>query len=220
MYGRIRSHYVTFNIIQNMDIKTSNEINSFNPTFSVMKGIAIISVVIGHTINDDRFVNQYHLATFFFVSGYFLKYFHINNLRYFIWNKFKHLYIPYMKFGVLFLLIHNILYYLHIANNRYNWNDIIHEIRNFTIGLTSQEPLMGAMWFLPALFVVSVIAASTISISKKYTNTNILIIAIPVIGYILCKLEIKSPRCLWEYMQICSIYFIGFYYKNMRTILK
>ena len=41
-----------------------------------MKGIAIISVVVGHVFvrtDIEEFVNQYHLAVFFFVAGYFFK---------------------------------------------------------------------------------------------------------------------------------------------------
>lgn len=42
--------------------------------FDIMKGLAIISVVAGHCSVPiiEGFVNQYHLATFYFVAGYFL----------------------------------------------------------------------------------------------------------------------------------------------------
>lgn len=49
-------------------------LNTKDEVFSIMKGIAIISVVIGHTIvgsNVEIIVNHYHLATFFFVSGFY-----------------------------------------------------------------------------------------------------------------------------------------------------
>lgn len=41
--------------------------------FNIMKGLAIISVVAGHCGVSvvEGFVNQYHLATFYFVAGYF-----------------------------------------------------------------------------------------------------------------------------------------------------
>jgi len=42
-----------------------NKERKLDRTFSIMKGIAIISVVVGHVIDNDRFVNQYHLAVFF-----------------------------------------------------------------------------------------------------------------------------------------------------------
>ncbi len=47
--------------------------NNRNDIFSMMKGIAIIAVVIGHCSIPcvEGFVNQFHLATFYFVAGYF-----------------------------------------------------------------------------------------------------------------------------------------------------
>lgn len=53
-------------------------------SIDVLKGIGIISVVIGHAMNTDnyysgsvelirKFVYLYHLAVFFFCSGYLLK---------------------------------------------------------------------------------------------------------------------------------------------------
>ena len=56
----------------------------YDTTFSIMKGIAIISVVLGHAFvgtSIETIVNQYHLATFFFVSGYFLKEKQVQNLK-------------------------------------------------------------------------------------------------------------------------------------------
>lgn len=60
-----------------------------------MKGIAIISVVIGHVFvqtNIEEFVNQYHLAVFFFVAGYFFKDKYIQSPQQFI-KKELNLYI-------------------------------------------------------------------------------------------------------------------------------
>ena len=44
----------------------------YDTTISTMKGIAIIGVVVGHCVLSswiENFVNQWHLATFFFVAG-------------------------------------------------------------------------------------------------------------------------------------------------------
>ena len=71
---------------------------AYNTTFSIMKGLAIISVVLGHCaihpfIND--FVNQYHLAVFFFVAGYFFKTKSLTNFKSYALKKVKRLYIPF-----------------------------------------------------------------------------------------------------------------------------
>ncbi len=191
-------------------------------TFSVMKGIAITGVVVGHTCVGtycDTFVNQFDLATFFFVAGYFLKEKYLTDLKSFIWRRFKQLYIPFMLFGLLFIITHNLFYRINIESNQYDWGSIFHELRNITIGMTSEEPLMGAMWFCPALLIVSIISATVLKFVKNQSNVFfklLFIISIPLIGWTLCLLIIKSPRCLWEYMQICGIYYAGYYFHKYK----
>jgi fucose 4-O-acetylase-like acetyltransferase len=100
----------------------------------------------------------------------------------------------------------------------YEWEDVVHEIRNITIGMTTEEPLAGAMWFCPALLVVSILSAIAIKWETKQTTITKkigVLFFFPVLGCLLCSLQIKSPRCLWEYMQICSIFCAGFYFKKI-----
>lgn len=85
----------------------------YNPTFAIMKGIAIISVVIGHCPSNtfiEDFVNQYHLAVFFFVAGYFFKTKYLSNMKKFVGKRVKSLYVPFVSFCLTFLLLHNFFY--------------------------------------------------------------------------------------------------------------
>lgn len=85
----------------------------YNPTFAIMKGIAIISVVIGHCPSNpfvEDFVNQYHLAVFFFVAGYFFKSKYLCNTKMFVSKRMKSLYVPFVSFCLVFLLLHNFFY--------------------------------------------------------------------------------------------------------------
>lgn len=54
--------------------KMTNTTKTYDSTISLMKGIAIISVLVGHASGElsfaDKLVIQYHLATFFFIAGY------------------------------------------------------------------------------------------------------------------------------------------------------
>ena len=82
-----------------------------DPTVSIMKGIAILSVVIGHATTGtsmEIFVNQYHLAVFFFVAGYCFNIKHLQNLYAYSWRRFSSLYVPFMKFGCFYLISHNL----------------------------------------------------------------------------------------------------------------
>ena len=87
--------------------------SQYNPTFAIMKGIAIISVVFGHCPPNSfvsNFVNQYHLSVFFFVAGYFFKEKYLDSLRMYIVRRIKSLYMPFVSFCLAFLLLHNLFY--------------------------------------------------------------------------------------------------------------
>ena len=62
--------------------------------FSIMKGLGIIFVVVGHTSYSPvhNFVYLFHLAVFYFVAGYFFKDKYIDDKLLFLWKKIKSLY--------------------------------------------------------------------------------------------------------------------------------
>ena len=67
-------------------------LNKYNMTLAIMKGIAIVSVVAGHCTMYkvvENYVNQYHLAVFFFVAGYFLTDKYVNSPILLIKKRFK-----------------------------------------------------------------------------------------------------------------------------------
>lgn len=80
--------------------KMKNITKTYDSTISLMKGIAIISVLVGHASGElsfaDKLVNQYHLATFFFIAGYFVKQRDIDYIFIYVWKKVKSLYIPFV----------------------------------------------------------------------------------------------------------------------------
>lgn len=89
----------------------------------------------------------------------------------------KSLYMPFVKFEIEFLLLHNIFYYLNLTENEYSIGDIVKEVFNPTIRITSSGHLIGAMWFYPALLIASLYVSQmanikiipTIKIQNKYT---------------------------------------------------
>lgn len=143
----------------------------------MVKGMAIILVVMGHDAAPKKnLIYLFHMAVFFIASGY------VNKLKYsqsgkqvkeFICNKLKTLWIPYVIYCAIFILGNN----LFVRWNLYTTNSAITDyvqgpyIRTFnTLSLTDRlskifhdtllfqgEPqLLGAIWFLRVLFIVAV----------------------------------------------------------------
>lgn len=78
---------------------------------------------------------------------------------------------------------------------------------------------MGAMWFLPALFWVSLISFLFLRLSKENTVRGAIFLLGLIIGGICCHLHIKSPYCLWQYLQVCMIFFMGNVFRGIEPII-
>lgn len=185
-----------------------------------MKGLAITSVVIGHcTLFPfiERFVNQYHLAVFFFVSGYFFKERYIEEKRIFVWKKMKKLYLLFVISGIVFLLFHPLLTRLHVYDTPLTWKYVGNEFLNLSVRLTSNDPMMGAMWFCPALMGVSFIAFVAFCLTKGFSlwkRSIVFLLMVTMGGVNIHLIGLKSPYCIWQYMIVVGIYYMGWLFSQ------
>lgn len=76
------------------------------------KGVAIISVVLGHALDDDfslcTFIYIFHMPFFFILAGYLLnldKWGGAKNFKNFLTKLFKRLLVPYYLANILFFPI-------------------------------------------------------------------------------------------------------------------
>lgn len=140
--------------------------------FDIMKGLAIISVVAGHCGVPivEGFVNQYHLATFYFVAGYFFSPHYIDDAKSFVVKRIKRLYLPFVCYGLAFLLLHNVFCSLGLYRTDavYSTGDFFRNGLRLLFQLVSFEPFMGAMWFASSLLTVSVVYVAVRKISGPH----------------------------------------------------
>lgn len=139
------------------DIKAffSKSEDSRDETFDILKGIAIISVIMGHCgVGPLRaFIFSFHMPLFFFITGYFLK---IRPLNKEIGLSLKRLIIPYVFSAVCIFLIAAIRNY---ADNA--WIDISYTkgyVIKFLLGFKGEayptwlDGTIMTFWFLWAMF--------------------------------------------------------------------
>lgn len=157
-----------------------------NVYIDIMKGIGIISVVIGHTVDTiDIFgytfhilqlVYTYHMALFFFCSGYLFKEKYLENPFNYIGQKVKGLYIPFIKYVTIYALLANVFAAMGIldlvsaglATEKYmDFGAVITMIGN---GLTFESPgmFLTAFWFIPVLFFSMCLFCYVLSKFKHY----------------------------------------------------
>lgn len=141
----------------------------------ILKGIGIILVVIGHANCPQVLraaIYSFHMPLFFICSGFFFSLKDVSNYKNFIQRRVLRLYIPFVKWSILFLFLHNFFYNIGLLNSEYgnisgicsdyySWKDIIVHLINIVFRMSGYEVfLLGAYWFLRALFVGSVLLCS------------------------------------------------------------
>lgn len=132
----------------------------------VAKGIGIILVVIGHcTIGTPlfHFIYQFHMPFFFFISGIFYQDKYDSKPLQFLRNKFKGLYIPYIKYSIILIIVYSIYYYF--AYSSLYYDDLPKLLIQIATGF-ARPYLGGALWFLTSLLIVSLLFVS-IRVSLK-----------------------------------------------------
>ena len=151
-----------------------------NNYIAIAKAIGIILMVVGHSGCPSiisRFLYTFHMPLFFFCSGYLYKEVtDTETYKKYAKRKIKGLYYPYLKWSVLFLLLHNLFCRVNIYNSithssYYDYEDYIRQLLR-TIVMSDYELLLRPFWFIKALLLASIGVAS-ISVLQKYYFKNI-----------------------------------------------
>lgn len=159
----------------------------------IARGIAIICVIIGHSMGKYypnylvKLIYAFHIPIFFILSGYLYRPKKVNN---FFHSSWFNLLIPYITTVILELILYS-LFLIHknsfIAPSRVN---SVHEFlisAIYGIGAPTKLPLInfpinaiGAIWFLMAFFIGTQIF--NIVMSLKFNNNDLLYKVLIILG--------------------------------------
>ena len=127
-------------------------------------------MVIGHSACPafmGRFIYSFHMPLFFIASGYFFSTKYTDDKFLFIKKRFKGLYLPFVKWSLIFLFLHNQFFKANILNARFgrselfSFEDIIKKAFNIitcmkkllltvmltvTTALFAQKPIELPLW--------------------------------------------------------------------------
>lgn len=115
------------------------------------RGLGMILVVLGHTnFIGMKWIYLFHIPLFFIVSGALFSVSSPVSSK--VLGKLKRLYLPNLKYGIMFLLLHNLFVSLHLyaGAEHYSVTDYFRGL--IKILCWGNEELGGAMWFLRSLF--------------------------------------------------------------------
>ena len=156
-----------------------------NAVISICKGIAIILMVVGHAEAPDfltRLIYTLHMPLFFITAGYFFSRKYLADPWSFCARRFSGLYLPFLKWSIVFLLLHNVWFHLGLLNEQYgNWTGgvthpyTLHQMAaRLMLIVTSMsgydEFIAGAFWFFRGLLVASILFMVLYRIVDSHTR--------------------------------------------------
>lgn len=206
-----------------------------NEYADILKGIGILSIVLGHScwfifnnnVPAGPFVYTYHLMIFMFIIGYLFdldKFEKDKNYKYqYIGKQIIKMLSLYFMYNLVFVLAHNSFVHLHMIDaNYYHLRDIVKSIIT-GISFSTNEILLGALWFIPMMLIAKIIFV--ILYSKNFFNHRMSnIISIGLLTGILGTALVYYKESLPYFIQISliSIFFIclGIIYKRYENYFK
>lgn len=142
-----------------------------NVTLSICKGLGIILMVIGHAEAPELINNclyTFHMPLFFIAAGYFFSRKYLDDPWSFCSRRVKGLYLPFIKWSVAYLLLHNLWHSLGILNESYgnwtggvthpySWHEAMVRLLRIFFGMSGYDEFMaGAFWFFRGLLIASI----------------------------------------------------------------
>ena len=190
-----------------------------NAQISIAKGWGISLMVIGHSGCPQYFhdfIYNFHMVLFYFLSGFFFQDKKIvKNGRNFMVRKFRGLFWTYIKWSIVFILLHNFFYEIGFNETTLSQQEMWINIKRSIMGMYQGERFLGAYWFLISLFWEIVIFSFIVWIDSlffiKYLKP-ILVFTLFCIGLI--SIELGIDILINRELMILPFFYLGYLVGN------
>lgn len=181
---------------------TNNIASKRNSVISICKGIAIILMVMGHAEPPtliSNFIYIFHMPLFFITAGYFFSRKYMDDPWSFCVKRFKGLYVPFVKWSVFFLLLHNFWFEIGLLNEQYgnwtggvthpySWREFFKRLFLIVTSMSGYDEFMaGAFWFFRGLLVASILFLLTYKLIDSHTRLTpvwgVVVVCLMVLGF-------------------------------------
>ncbi|MBP3843506.1 MAG: acyltransferase family protein [Prevotella sp.] len=206
-----------------------------NNYITIAKALAMIFVVVWHSrgfYDVGIFVMFFAVPLFFFTSGFFYKIPQDNEgLKQYLIKRVKGLYSPYLKWGLFFLLLHNVFFYLHLYDSQYGYEgntSHIYSLRDFgaclvdlVFKMTTHEQMLGAFWFIRVLFIAAVFISVLTYLVNKVVPVNkwLLLAFLSILTFAASYLKLSIPLIgKVDLVFFASVFFLsGWIYRDYES---
>lgn len=182
-----------------------------NNSISIAKAIGIILMVIGHSgcpLLLYKSIYLFHMPLFFFCSGLFFKGITTKRTAFlFLKKKFKYLYVPFVRWSLLFLVFHNILMSVGIYNTNYGYNggssyysieEMMRKLFLILFTMRDYEELLGGFWFIRTLFISSILIAIFSFVLRNLEKKKHIIMCIIFISFAVIIRRFAPDSEIWR----------------------
>ncbi len=153
-------------------------------TFSILKALAIILVVLAHAAAPtylSRFAYMVGVPAFFVLSGFFFRWDNLERPSELIVRRIKRLYIPFIKWGIVLLLLHNWFFQIGFLSeiygnaeggvtHPYDWLQSAQHLWSMVFNMSGYDPfLAGAFWFFRSLLLANIAFLLLLKASRKFS---------------------------------------------------
>lgn len=181
-------------------------------TFDIMKFFGIIMVIVGHmTPYFENFIFSFHMPLFFIVAGYFYR---TKGIKESFATDIKHLIYPYVLTALAIVLTYFACSFVKENVNMKHW--LIAMVYgsgslNHSSPLLAKVPIIGAIWFLLALFWCKNIYNVICHYSKKPFVLSFLLSCIAIL---LDRYVINLPFAILPGIGALMFYALGNFVKQ------
>ncbi|OMC93818.1 acyltransferase family protein, partial [Paenibacillus odorifer] len=187
----------------------------------IARGILIILVVIGHSGSlFTPYIYLFHMAAFIFLSGYLFKN-KTAKLSSLLSKRIKTLYLPYIKYQLIFLMLYNFFILIGIYSRElvyYSFLDFLKAALGILLFGGNGGQLLGAFWYIVLLFEVSVIYSVvhywTLRFSNRDIIRGIIFVTMFILGIIFINMGYGLPRHLDTAFILILVFYSGVLYKQ------
>lgn len=169
-------------------------LNNRDHSVTISKAIAIILMVYGHSGGEGGpFLTLVRMPLFFFMSGFCFKSTYLDDAQSYIQKRIKGVYWPYVKWGIFFIILHNVFLKLYLYSESTDFSDTPKYYYSLTetikrifcvCFMNKTEQLLGGFWFLKSLFWGSLIFYTTRKLFKnQYIGCLSLLCATTLISF-------------------------------------
>ena len=209
-----------------------------NRVISIARGICIILMVVGHSGCPEllrKFIFLFHVPFFFFASGYFCcpeKTLRPSDgslgLYGRVLRRFKRLYLPFILYGLVFLLLHDVFLRIGIYNPEndgaaYDMNTFLGVALKMFLKMDLPSHLLGAMWFLRSLLIAAVSIDVALYLLRNKPEAQIYLAPLAALAVLLLRLAPDGTPVIRQLIPAAMgafFFLLGMNYKKVEDKFK